>query len=316
MEVRTVKEGLRIQGGLYGALVGDALGVPVEFSSRESRRSDPVIGMRAYGTWNQPAGTWSDDGALLLCTVESLSMKSFDPQDMAERFLHWYDDGHWAAHGEVFDVGNATSAALGRLRLGVSALQAGGRRESDNGNGSLMRILPVSLASIHLDDQSLALRHEQASAVTHGHARSLMACSFHGFVVRALCAGKEKRAAVDEARMHFTRRYAASQEFHHFRVVTESDIGRIPEEQIQSGGYVIDTLVAALWCLLTTDTYEACVLRAVNLGGDTDTTACVAGGLAGVLHGLECVPAEWMKALPRQVELKQLVEHFSLLATP
>ncbi len=178
-----------------------------------------------------------------------------------------------------------------------------------------MRILPVSLASVHLDDESLALRHEQASALTHGHSRSLMACVLHGFLVRALFAGLQKRAALEAATLLFTKHYATCQEFHHFRQLTEGDVENLSEEQIQSGGYVIDTLVAAVWCLLTTASFEDCVLKAVNLGGDTDTTACVAGGLAGTFYGMGNIPEKWVTVLPKQVELKQLMERFSLLPT-
>lgn len=138
----------RILGGLYGSLVGDALGVPVEFKPRQDRILDPVIDMREYGTHGQPKGTWSDDGALLLCSVESLIEKRFGTQDMGERFVRWYEQGLWTAHGTIFDIGIATRSALNRISDGTPAEEAGGRDPYDNGNGSLMRILPVALASL------------------------------------------------------------------------------------------------------------------------------------------------------------------------
>ena len=128
----------RILGGLYGSLVGDALGVPVEFASRSAREVDPVTGMREFGTHNQPAGTWSDDGALLLCSVDSQVEKGFDTQDMGERFVRWQDESLWTARGRVFDIGNATWDALSNIAQGMPAEEAGGTTERSNGNGSLM----------------------------------------------------------------------------------------------------------------------------------------------------------------------------------
>src|SRR4029450_2549236 len=110
----------------------------------------------------------SDDGALLLCSVESLVENRFDTQDMGERFLRWYDRGYWSAHGVIFDIGNATRNALDRISLGMPAEEAGGRDQYDNGNGSLMRILPVALASLGEALPTFVDRLVRASSITHG----------------------------------------------------------------------------------------------------------------------------------------------------
>src|SRR5215475_3734851 len=135
----------RISGGLWGALVGDALGVPVEFQSRSEVRSNPVKDMREFGTHDQPKGTWSDDGALMLCTVDSLVHHEFETKDIGKRFVAWHRDGLWAARGIVFDVGVATAQALTRIDQGTPAEIAGGDETYSNGNGSLMRILPLAM---------------------------------------------------------------------------------------------------------------------------------------------------------------------------
>lgn len=300
----------RILGGFYGSLIGDALGVPVEFASREARKIDPVIGMRSHGAHGQPAGTWSDDGSLLLCSVESLVEKGFDLQDMGERFLQWFELGHWAAHGLVFDIGNTTRQALLRISHDIPAIQAGGRDQYDNGNGSLMRILPVALANLHQDEGTFITRIAQASAITHGHARSQMACVFHGFMVRELMLGTAAHEALQKTQQSFQRVYAETEELGTFRDVLRSDLASQPELHIHSGGYVMETLTASLWCLLTTDNFSDCVLKAVNLGSDTDTTGCVAAGLAGVFYGIDTIPTEWRLALPRQQDLRDLFARF------
>ena len=263
-----------------------------------------------YGTHNQPAGTWSDDGSLLLCSVESLVEKGFDTQDMGERFVRWEGEGLWAAHGRVFDIGNATYRSLNRIVEGVPAESAGGAEDYDNGNGSLMRILPVALASLGEDLDLFCDGIESASAITHGHARSRMACVLHGLVVRNLMAGSSPRASLQVARSEFAERYAGHEEIDVFRRLLNDDLDSLSTSEIVSGGYVIDTLTASLWCLLRENDFTDCVLSAVNLGGDTDTTGCVAGGLAGLIGGVEAIPPVWREELPRQEDLKGLFDRF------
>jgi ADP-ribosyl-[dinitrogen reductase] hydrolase len=303
----------RFLGGLYGSLVGDALGVPVEFAGRAARQADPVTGMRSGGSHGQPAGTWSDDGSLLLCSAESLVEAGFDTQDMGERFVRWYEAGLWTAHGTLFDIGIATRGALERIRSGTPAEQAGGRDEFSNGNGSLMRILPVVLASLKVEEETFRTRIHQASAITHGHLRSQMACVFYGLMVRAITEGLRPETALMQAQACFAGMYEKAGELGHFRTLMQPSLQDLPESQIGSGGYVLDTLTASLWCLLTTSSFAECVLKAVNLGDDTDTTGCVAGGLAGAYYGLEAIPPEWWGGLPRQGDLASLFQRFNTL---
>jgi ADP-ribosyl-[dinitrogen reductase] hydrolase len=300
----------RILGGLWGSLVGDALGVPVEFRSRAEIQKQPVTGMREHGTHHQPKGTWSDDGALILCTVDSLVHAPFDTQDMGRRFVRWMNDAQWSATGVVFDIGLATSDALMRVAGGIPAEEAGGRDERSNGNGSLMRIIPVALRFADEPLEAFANRIERVSAITHGHDRSKMACVFFSLVVRRLLQGLQPEAALKAAREEFINLYKGSPEFARFSHQLNDDFSSMVEEEIVSTGYVLHTLHAALWCLLTTDGYPDCALRAVNLGGDTDTTGCVAGGLAGVAYGVHLIPRDWVAQLPHEVDLDRLFECF------
>ena len=301
----------RILGGLWGILIGDALGVPVEFMSRAELQSNPVVGMREFGTHRQPKGTWSDDGALTLCAVESLVNHKFDTADMGKMFVRWKDEGLWTATGQVFDIGNATSNALSRIAAGTPAEAAGGRNENSNGNGSLMRIMPVVLRFAGAPLDLFVDYIGRASAITHGHARARMACVFYGLIVGQLLQGVSPETALAIARVEFTGIYEESSELAFFRPLLDDVFSSIPEKKINSTGYVLHTLHASIWCLLTTDTFRECVLRAVNLGEDTDTTACVAGGLAGVAYGMSSIPSDWMEVLPRRQELKHLFREFA-----
>jgi ADP-ribosyl-[dinitrogen reductase] hydrolase len=297
----------QILGGLYGALVGDALGVPVEFCTRASCQAYPVTGMRSYGTHAQPAGTWSDDGSLLLCSVDSIVATGGAPQDMGNRFLKWMKQGLWAARGEVFDIGNTTSIAINRIAYGTPAEQAGGCSEHDNGNGSLMRILPVCMAVRNEPDPVLAAKIQTASRITHGHLRSQLACVFYALFTSELLLHNTPQAALTNARLRMANLGPLPSAFD---AIQHQDIASMTEPDIVSGGYVLDTLMASVWCLLTTTSYADCVLRAVNLGGDTDTTGCVAGGLAGMYYGIKGIPQEWVQTLPEQAVLDCLFTNF------
>ncbi len=304
----------RILGGLWGSLIGDALGVPVEFIDRATVQLNPVTSMREFGTHHQPRGTWSDDGAMILCTVESLLTHEFNLADLSDRFVRWMNDSLWTANGDVFDVGGTTSSALCRIAKGISPEEAGGRLEDNNGNGSLMRIIPVALRFAAEPTGLLAERLEKVSAITHAHGRSRMACVFYGLFIRELLSDQAPETALANARMEFTDIYGKSPEFSRFRHILEDDFVSMPEGEILSTGYVLHTLHASLWCLLTTQNFQECVLKAVNLGGDTDTTGCVAGGLAGVAYGLKSIPGDWVDQLLRKGELDCLFHEFADVA--
>ncbi|NEQ26498.1 MAG: ADP-ribosylglycohydrolase family protein, partial [Microcoleus sp. SIO2G3] len=165
---------MSVLDGLMGLCVADALGVPVEFTSRSQRQIQPVTTMQGYGTWNQPPGTWSDDSSLTFCLAESLC-QGFDLVDIGDRFCRWYRESYWTARNETFDVGNATRMAIERLQQSIPPLEAGGTSERSNGNGSLMRILPMAFFHSKLPFPDLIDRVHQVSRITHAHPRSQMA---------------------------------------------------------------------------------------------------------------------------------------------
>ena len=308
----------RILGGLWGAVVGDALGVPVEFSTRTDVQGNPVTDLRGHGTYNQPKGTWSDDSSLMLCTVDSMLLHDFAPEDMGQRFVQWSRGKVWTPWGKVFDIGGATSRALDRINNGVPAEQAGGTDDGSNGNGSLMRILPVALRLANEPADRLMDYARRASCITHAHPRSQVSCAFYCLVVAGLLRGEAPaaahRAAAEIVCPLFDEKSLVS-ERHHFTAALSPDLATMPESAIGSSGYVVDTLTASLWCLLTSSGYSETVLKAVNLGGDTDTTGIAAGGLAGVCYGLAAVPEPWRKAMARAADLEQLFGTFTGVVT-
>ncbi|MEH2161911.1 MAG: ADP-ribosylglycohydrolase family protein [Nostoc sp.] len=305
--------GTKTLSGLMGLCVGDALGVPVEFTSRAERVKSPVTTMQGYGTWNQPPGTWSDDSSLSFCLAECLC-RGYSLDAIANSFWRWYKEAYWTPRGDVFDIGQTTHTAIMRLKQGVVPHQAGGKVENTNGNGSLMRILPMAYCHRNLTLGELLARVHDVSAITHAHPRSQMACGIYISIAVALLEGANPQTAYLQALQDIQTIYSVREfllEKPHFGRIFSGEIAKLPVEEINSGGYVIDTLESSLWCLLNSSSYSEAVLKAVNLGGDTDTTAAVTGGLAGIYYGVENIPQKWMNQIARRQDIIYLAERFT-----
>lgn len=303
--------------GIMGLVVGDALGVPVEFKSREELKENPVEDMRGYGIYPVPKGSWSDDSSMALATLVALQ-EGVNLQKIMDNFVAWEQKGEFTPAGEVFDEGNTCYSAIHNYMESKDINTCGISGEDSNGNGSLMRILPICIYVNYLqnesdidDDTALDIIHK-VSALTHAHLRSKMACGIYYFCVRHLA---DKRAGlsqclqegIDEAFEYYGKMKDSSEELNHFiRIKNVDELKNIPEEQINSGGYVIDSIEASLWCLLNTNNYRECVLRAVNLGRDTDTTAAIAGGLAGLYYGYDEIPEEWKMEIIRREWIEEM----------
>lgn len=282
------------QAALWGHLVGDAIGVPYE-----GRPPDParVVEVRQYGAHHQPAGTWSDDGALMLATLDSLTSVKFDPDDQGQRMLAWHDEGAYTPDGDgAFDIGVTTRAAIDRIRLGTPPIEAGGTADRDQGNGSLMRILPIALVGT-AQDGVYAERAHLSSRITHGTPVCQVACALYVLVARELVAEPAKPSdailvsAVDRLRTV----YAADEPS--FSPVLDELLAHRATLRRPGGGWVLDSFWSAWGVFASAQSYRHTIERAVRLGQDTDTTAAIAGGLAGLRFGRSGIPPDWFAAL-------------------
>ncbi len=302
----------RTRAALLGLAVGDALGVPVEFVSRDRLQAEPVTDMRGFGTHNQPPGTWSDDTSLALCLAKSLC-EGFDLEDQANRFVAWLDRGSWTPHGEVFDIGRTTRVAIAQLRQVTDPRLAGPRDQYSNGNGSLMRIVPLALFFHKATTETRINAAMDASCLTHGHIRSQLACAFYVELAARLVNREPIVEALPRTQSVFRelieRQYPAERLA--FHPILERGIETLDEAEVESSGYVLHTLLASLWCCLTTNAYDEAVLRAVNLGDDTDTTGAVTGALAGLIYGIDAIPNQWVRALARIDDVEELNQRFA-----
>ena len=294
--------GDRLRGGIFGLLVGDALGVPYEFhpatqipATDEIEMVPPAGFARAHA--GIAPGTWSDDGAQALVLLESLlRVGHLDVDDVGRGLVAWDDEGRYAVDRHVFDIGIQTGIAIRSLRAGVPAASSGPTDSRANGNGSLMRVLPLALWH-RGSDADLAADAMAQSAVTHGHLRSQVCCVLYCLLARRLLQGMPPAQAWPAARAAFDEVYPAGSPEHDELVTHVFPDGAGYE--IRGGGYVVESMRAAVALLLADDPldYERVVKAAIALGEDTDTTACIAGGLAGIVAGEGGIPLRWRTAL-------------------
>lgn len=304
----------QIKSALFGVAVGDALGVPVEFKSREYLTQNPVTDMMGYGTYNQPSGTFSDDSSMTFCLAEALN-KEFDLQEIGQTFVKWYHENFWAARGEIFDIGIATREAINRLARGEQAEFAGNIESESNGNGSLMRILPLLF---YIKDLPLKERYQltkKVSSITHGHIRSVIACFYYLEFAREILLGKDKFEIYKNLQTEIPE-FLESLSINQFEIslfdrLFNGTISDLKEAEVQSSGYVLHSLEASIWCLLTTDNYKEATLQAVNLGEDTDTTSAIVGGLAGLIYGFDSIPKNWVEQIARKEDIENLAERLA-----
>lgn len=303
----------KIKAVMIGHAVGDALGVPVEFCSREEIAEDPVTDMRGFGSYPMPAGAWSDDTSMSLCALDSLSKGVIDHDEIMDNFVRWASNDEFTPTGEMFDIGRTCLTAIRNFLEvdGRPALECGLTDERSNGNGSLMRIHPFALYAFVKGGtlgKSLDIIRE-GSIMTHAHPRTIYACGIYAMVFWEILKGTDKAKVLSEienAAVLFDGSYP--EESDHFEWAFHKKLASKSADEISSSGYVVHTLEAALWCLLTTNSYKECVLKAVNLGEDTDTVAAVAGGLAGAMYGYDAIPEEWRNTLIRREYIEEMCE--------
>jgi len=306
--------GEKISASLYAAIIGDALGVPVESSSRQQLALASVKNMLGYGRYDQPEGTWSDDSSMILCTMESLC-GGYNIDDLGAIFCKWLFEGYWTPTGFVFDAGLTTFMALESIRSDrKSARSSGCTSEDDNGNGSLMRILPAALYFAAETPHTFLHYIHEISAITHAHPRAKIGCGIYSLLIRALLNQDDKndayRRAVADALACYEPDETLKPELKHYARILSHQLPALKIDDIRSSGYVVHTLEAAVWCFLRNDDTKGCLLDAVNLGLDTDTTGTVAGGLAGLYYGIDSLPAEWIAKLARKDEIDACIARF------
>ncbi|QZP39544.1 ADP-ribosylglycohydrolase family protein [Halobaculum magnesiiphilum] len=295
----------RARGVVLGLACGDALGRPVEFASAseisaEHGRLDEMVG---HGTWNQPAGTITDDTEQALCIAQSLvEHQAFDPADVAERFVAWYDSG-------PFDIGGMTRRSLTRLKRGDAWDEAGqhvweNSPEGQNaGNGSVMRCPPLAIPYMTAWDR-LAEVSRQSSQITHADPRCTEGCAVLNLTVAGLL--DDSDAPLQDA-LDYVGADAPGELVAALEPVAR---GESPDT-LETSGYVVHSLQTALHDGLVAESAEDAIVTAVNRGGDTDTIGAIAGAVAGARFGASQLPDRWLSVIDETDELETLAERLA-----
>ena len=299
--------------GIIGLAIGDAMGVPVEFQIRKKLQLNPVKEMIGYGSHNVPKGTWSDDTSMTLALMDAIPITNhIVPAHISNNFIKWMDNAEYTATGVRFDIGRTCLQAIINCKRGIYPTEAGLDGELNNGNGSLMRILPVAYYCYakNLDENDIYTAVKSVSSITHKHEISIMGCYIYVlFAIELL-----NKHSFNEAYFNIKQKdYSMFSDYcqDKYKRILKDEISDYDIDSISSSGYVVDTLEATLWCILTTNDFNSAIIKAINLGNDTDTIGACVGGLSGIFYGLDSINPQWIKDLQNYDFIKRICDRFN-----
>ena len=306
---------MNIKSAIYGFVIGDAMGVPVEFEDREKLMKSPVTNMLGYGSYDVPKGVWSDDTSMTLATIDSIivNKNELNYNDIANKFCEWINNAKYTATNEVFDIGTTTKYSLMRYwNNNIDATKCGGTGISENGNGSLMRMLPIALYCFYnkMEDNDIINIVRNTSSITHAHEISIIGCYMYVKYIIFILSNNNK-----------TESYKLLQKIDYsifnkdninlYERIIKDDISKYSLDTIKSTGFVVDTSESALWVILNTENFNEAIIGSVNLGGDTDTIAAITGSIAGILYGYDSMNKKWIKDIKNKELLNEYIYEFT-----
>lgn len=302
----------QIENILYAGVVGDALGVPVEFEKRDSYYIDSMT----TGTWEQPAGSWSDDTSFTLPLIENLmTNKSYD--DLMQKFVNYMFHDEYTPNGVAFGIGNTCAKALRNWSVNhYPALECGDPSVEANGNGALMRLAPLAIHLANEKDISKRLDLEREyTSLTHRHPRSIVASYIYLEIIHDLLNGCSLRSSLDNLPNRLTQalqgRFDELKELSYFEAMFQPDFATTLRKEIKSSGYVVDTLLASTWSVLNSTSIDGAVILAVNLGEDTDTIASITATLASCENLSDHINDKWKSQLQNKPLLDKFIKPFA-----
>ena len=304
-----------VKDSLYGFIVGDAMGVPVEFEDREKLINKSVTSMLGYGSHDVEAGVYSDDTSMTLATMDSIIKQNgiINYNDIADKFCNWVNNNEYTATNKIFDIGMTTKYALIKyFNNKIDATMCGGTNINENGNGSLMRMLPIALYCFYKnikDDNEIFTLVKNLSSITHAHDISILGCYIYVRYVISLLETKNKISSY-----HFIKKLDYSMFIEEVKLeysrILFSDISTLNINDINSSGYVVDTLEAVFWIILNCSSYNESIIGAINLGGDTDTIGAITGSIAGILYGYDNISKRWISKLKNKDYIDEIIIKF------
>ena len=293
-----MKKSNSCKDGIIGFILGDAIGVPYEFKNRELIDNVDMIG---NGTHNVIKGTWSDDSSMVIATMDSIinNNGNLNYEDIMNNFLLWLKEGKFTNDNKAFDVGRTTyKAIINYYYNGKNALECGLNNFNDNGNGSLMRILPIAYYCYYkqIKEEDIYSIVKNISSLTHSHNISIMGCYIYVLLVIELLKGNDKNKSYDIIR-NYNYNMIDDEVREYYKRILDTDISLLSSIDVKSSGYIVDTLETVIWCFLNNDNYNDSIINAIKLGDDTDTIGALVGGLCGIYYGYENINSNWLSSL-------------------
>lgn len=304
-----------VKDSLYGFIVGDAMGVPIEFEDREKLINKPVTSMLGYGSHDVEAGVYSDDTSMTLATMDSIIKQNgiINYNDIADKFCDWVNNNEYTATNKIFDIGMTTKYALIKyFNNKIDATMCGGTNINENGNGSLMRMLPIALYCFYKnikDDNEIFTLVKNSSSITHAHDISILGCYIYVRYVISLLETKNKISSYNFIKKLDYSMFIEEVKLEYSRIIF-SDISTLNINDINSSGYVVDTLEAVFWIILNCSSYNESIIGAINLGGDTDTIGAITGSIAGILYGYDNISKRWLSKLKNKDYIDEIIIKF------
>jgi ADP-ribosylglycohydrolase len=299
------------KNGIIGFAIGDAMGTPIEFMGRENFINNPVTKMLGNMSHRMPTGSWSDDTSMTLATVDAIITdeshaeghifsNALNCNTIADNYVKWLENAEYTPTGRTFGVGNICLKAISKyLEDGVDAEKCGCDGEMDNGNGSLMRMIPVVYyCYAHcMNGKQIYELVKKVSSITHAHPVSILGCYIYVLFGNMLLLGWGLKEAYEYIQSVWYEEFFDAETIKRYKRIIDSNIKDEKAENISSSGYVLHTLEATFWSLLNTNSYDEAVIKAINLGDDADTVGGCVGGLAGIYYGIDSINEDWKKDL-------------------
>lgn len=303
------------KSGVIGLAIGDAMGVPLEFCVREKLMQHPTTQMLGYGSHDVPKGSWSDDSSMTLATIDAIIKDGcINYNTIATNFLEWMKNAKYTPTDTVFDIGRTCLRAIAKFESNQEiAEKCGGTSEMDNGNGSMMRILPLTYYcfSKNMNEKEIYEIVKNVSSITHGHEISIMGCFIYVMYGIELLSNKNLTHAYEKIKKIKYNTYFSEKTIDRYERILKKNIKKYSLDEIKSTGFIVDTLEATLWILLNTNSYNQSIIGAINLGNDTDTVGACVGGLAGIYYGLENINKTWQSELLKYDYIVELCDKFN-----
>lgn len=301
----------KIKDGVIGHAIGDAMGVPVEFCIREKLLAHPITKMIGYGAHDVPAGTWSDDTSMEIATIDSMINQcgKINCEDIMMNFYYWLKEAKYTPYGEVFDAGRTCIKSIINFSKGYDISECGQKDEYSNGNGSLMRILPIAYYCYYnkLKEEEIFEVVKNVSSLTHAHEISVLGCYIYVNYIIKLLEEKDKFESYNLIKLIDYSMFT-EESLEVYKRVLKEDIEKYSIDEIKSSGYVVDALEASFWILLNASSFKEAIIGAINLGNDTDTIAAITGSMAGILYGYNSIPQEWLDKLAKRDYIEDLCD--------